>query len=221
MPIVRTRFLSDDDVIVQRKVWFLPRSWNIAWYDFASLRSSLHSVEGKILAACNSLETLLQQWSSEKEHLEAEVKAIKDGRYNRFGVGEPFYIKEKALRKWIGGQSHVPRPEESWKSMINPAKLIQYGLRGKPAKGTTLPNAVLKNKSGGSGNTRYTLEGQQDLNLHVKGIDQVITYKEEKGDSPNRNVMKRLRRDNPKQSGESDQAWNNRLQKLAKQENNR
>lgn len=217
MPIVRTRYIGDEDVIVQRKVWFLPRSWTIAWYDYASLRNNLHSIESRLLSAVASIDKLLKEWSTEKEHLDAEIRSVKTGKFNEFGVSKPFYIKEKGLRAWIGGQTYVPRPEESWKAFINQAKLIQYGVNKPSGKRTTIPNAAISNTTG-KGTSRYTLPEHAEKGIHVQGIDQVIPYKEESrgGNNVSKNRMKQLRSEYPKESGESDQDWNIRLQKIAK-----
>lgn len=221
MPLVRPRNNGDDDVVIQRKVWFLPRSWKIAWYDYSSLRNNLHVIEGKILQKAKEIEKLCQAWSSEKETLEAEIKAVKANRYSNLGVGEPFYIKEKALRDWVGGSSFVPRPEESWKAVLSDFLLFKYGMRGKPGKRTSIPNASIpKEATEKSGTSRYVLG--EHHNLLIQGGEQVIGFKEERRGGNNqqggisKNRMKQLRNDYPKEPGESDQDWNNRLQSIAK-----
>lgn len=221
MPLVRPRGNGDDDVIIQQKVWFLPRSWKIAWYDFASLRNNLHVIEQRLLKKTQELERLCQEWSIEKEKLDAEIKAIKSNRYNNMGVGEPFYIKKSELFKWIGGSAFVPKPDESWKSFIGPHILMKYGMRGKPGKRTSIPNAaVAKQAAAKSGTSRYTLE--EHHNLMIEGGESAIAFKEPRnkgGGGNNQSVgkgrMRQLRNEYPKEPGESDQDWNNRLQAIA------
>lgn len=218
MPLIRPRNNGEDDVVIQRKVWFLPRKWKIAWYDYASLRNNLHVIEGKLLKAVKQLEKLCQEWSIEKENLDAEIKAVKANRYNNMGIGEPFYIKEKELLRWIGGSAFIPKPDESWKSFIGQHILMKYGMRGKAGKRTSIPSAsVAKQAANKGGPSRYTL--QEHHNLLIEGGESAIAFKEpRKGNkqSVGKGRMKQLRNDYPKEPGESDQDWNNRLQAIAR-----
>ena len=57
MPMIRTVFLGDDDVIVQLKRWWLPSWLSMAWYNYTKLSAARNAIE-KEIDDCKDIESL-------------------------------------------------------------------------------------------------------------------------------------------------------------------
>jgi len=240
MPMIRTVFLGDDDVIVQLKRWWLPSWLSMAWYNYTKLSAARNAIEKEIDDCITKLEGLLNKRQEMEEDLAAEVKEVRLSIHSGFGEGKPYQISDKRLKEWA--KPHVPRPDvESWRTFFHPLIIKEYGLAvslrrntnnhsnnpPRPVKGEApfLRDTVGTNNGQHHGLTTFTLDNSAEA-LQRSVDNPVVAFKEQqsKGNKENQhNVnkerMKELRRDNPKESWENDKEWHDRISDLAKSTN--
>lgn len=236
MPWIRTVFLGDDDVIVQVKRWWLPSIFgSMAWYNKTKLSAARNSVEKEIDDAITKIEKLLEKRQQMEEDLAAEVYEVRQSIHSGFGEGNPYYIADKQLNEWA--KPHVKRPDvESWHTFFHPLVLREYGFFSKSSrkKNNQHHNQAVSNRpekgnapflrndqAVSDGNTTtYTVSGLGKT-LEPSVDNQVIEFREEKKkDSSNHNEhrdkMKQVRKDNPKESWESDKEYHERMVAMSK-----
>lgn len=233
--------LAFDDLVVE--VWKWTRSWGIiihkGWVRFSTIRSQLNKEEWSIKEDIEKLEKRLAKWGLLYEHYIAEMDEAQDRNRIGFGLSDPQSLPEKDFTEMIG--PYCDRPHEDWIEFFNPKIIRKYGLNRKYKPNgydVSYPNFGNNSNSsnrragrqegsplmpGHAGNvTAYTLPEMADKAIHIaeeSGVGQVVAYREDQNKGgDNKARLKELRFENPKQRGESDNEWNNRLQRILKEE---
>lgn len=235
------RPLSRVDLTIQILKWKFPIPWR-QWIDWSTIRSRLNKKEWDIIECQDKMRKLLADRSVLfdlylREMDEAEARA----RVN-FGKTEPLMLTEKEFNERIG--PYCDQPDDTWISFYNPKIIREFGLNskrldhnqyemsyhgvnaGSPQRGRAGTNAghnvTMPGHNGAV--SGYTLKEFADKAVHIgeqTGVDQVVAFREDQGKSNPSNAkerLKQLRIEHPQYGGESANEWNNRLQRILKEE---
>lgn len=174
MPLVRTRCKGDRDIVIQKKIPFMPRSWSSSWKDWATLSSEPRHIEVEISKLMAKVQDLVFQYIEAEKMLAGERKIVEA---NEWGYGPPRQMSTKEFDKL---KRNVPEPALEWKRMLSTHFLKRNGL-GRPAAPRGQSGSNQKEVSEGVGNARqdmsqeggahttvYTLPGS---GAEAKGFD--------------------------------------------------
>lgn len=179
--------------------------------NFAMLSSKRNRLEAKAASQVSELLETLSEIQDETNKLSVEMSDAKKRSGVNYGESKPWLMSKKALLDWVGetpSDRNFSRPDQSWKSHINPKTLMQYGLNPNQTSQGSLKGkgASLLSNAGPSGTTVYTRDHLAKHAVHLaaeRGADGVMGYKEEKGKggdshgNSDKAVKKRIREQHP------------------------
>jgi len=194
---------------------------------YARASSACNKIEQEAAATVEKLLKILANLEAEKKKLAETVKRIKGRPHNSLGEGSKYYLSNKEMKKFA---PLTDKPSGDWMLVLNPLILRKYGLTApseQSGSGGKIPQKGSPGVVGKKG--AYTLPGMEEHALALtegQGVDFVVGFKErggsqsgsDKGSSNHgKELSKQIRSQNPKEPGESDRDYGNRISRLVEE----
>ena len=219
----RPRIGRDNDVVWELKLlyfFYLPAKWGWGYQDYANAASQRNRLSAKANEQCLELEETIVKIARAEASLRAERKSLDEDRYDTKARGKPVLLDMKDFEDML---PYTPEPEPKWKKFIaSPVwkKILkahgaheteeeQNKRHKRPTKGTVMissPDVIARHPEFFNSDGAEQLVGWRPPEKGKKGDNNSGT-----GDGTKPQNFKALRKSNPKDEGESQNDYDNRL----------